>query len=295
MKKLNVFMEPKLLSGLVSEESRVGRRSLGTLLLAAVLVLTVSGCASKNSDSRYKLQQDAAPDEPFDISKIQELTPVYEAPSRAGNKSPYTVWGKSYSVLPSSKGYKTDGVASWYGKKFHGYHTSNGEVYDMYKLSAAHKSLPLPSYVLVTHLENGKQVLVRVNDRGPFHEDRVIDLSYAAAARLGMLGTGTAPVRIEAIDPVTWNGGMDQRINQLKPPVLVQVAALSQKHSAYQLGQRLSDVTGQKNRIVPVTFKSKPLHKVQLGPVNSRSELQLLINQLAEDGFVRPIIVPVAD
>lgn len=276
----------------VFSQKWLGRFSCYGVLLAFFALL--SGCSSTPSDSRYEMQHDAAPDEVFDMSKIKELNPVYEPPSRAGNKSPYTVWGKSYSVMPSSKGYKAEGVASWYGKKFHGYHTSNGEIYDMYQLSAAHKSLPLPSYVLVTHLGNGKQVLVRVNDRGPFHDGRVIDLSYAAAARLDMLGTGTAPVRIEAIDPVTWKGGMDLAVNQLQPPVLVQVAAMSQEASARQLGSRLEKNTGQKMTVVPATVNSRLLHKVQLGPVESRSDLQRLIDQLANDGFVRPIIIPLA-
>ncbi|WP_245832323.1 septal ring lytic transglycosylase RlpA family protein [Oceanospirillum sanctuarii] len=276
----------------VFSQNWLGRFSCYGVLLAFFALL--SGCSSAPSDSRYEMQHDAAPDEVFDMSKIKELNPVYEPPSRAGNKSPYTVWGKSYSVMPSSKGYKAEGVASWYGKKFHGYHTSNGEIYDMYQLSAAHKSLPLPSYVLVTHLGNGKQVLVRVNDRGPFHDGRVIDLSYAAAARLDMLGTGTAPVRIEAIDPVTWKGGMDLAVNQLQPPVLVQVAAMSQEASARQLGSRLEKNTGQKMTVVPATVNSRLLHKVQLGPVESRSDLQRLIDQLANDGFVRPIIIPLA-
>ncbi len=276
-----------------SSQKQIQRFSCYGVVLA--ILALISGCSSApTSDSRYALQQDAAPDEVFDMSKIKELNPVYEPPSRAGNKSPYTVWGKSYSVMPSSKGYKAEGVASWYGKKFHGYHTSNGEIYDMYQLSAAHKSLPLPSYVLVTHLGNGKQVLVRVNDRGPFHDGRVIDLSYAAAARLDMLGTGTAPVRIEAIDPVTWKGGMNLAVNQLQPPVLVQVAAMSQEDSARQLGSRLEKHTGQKMTVVPATVNSRLLHKVQLGPVESRSDLQRLIDQLANDGFVRPIIIPLA-
>ncbi len=278
-------------NALLSQKGMV-RFSFYGVMLAFLALL--SGCSSAPSGSRYELHQDAAPDEAFDMSKIKELNPIYEPPSRGGNKSPYTVWGKSYRVLPSSKGYKAEGVASWYGKKFHGYHTSNGEIYDMYQLSAAHKSLPLPSYVLVTHLGNGKQVLVRVNDRGPFHDGRVIDLSYAAAARLDMLGTGTAPVRIEAIDPVTWKGGVNIAVNQLEPPVLVQVAAMSQESSARQLGYRLERDTGQKMTIVPATVNSRLLHKVQLGPVESRSDLQRLIDQLANDGFVRPIIIPLA-
>lgn len=270
-------------------EGSKASRYYGLLFIFCTLIV---GCSSQ-PESRYELHQDVAPDDAFDMSKIKELKPVYEAPSASGNKSPYTVWGKSYRVLGTSKGYKATGTASWYGKKFHGYHTSNGEIYDMYQLSAAHKSLPLPSYVLVTHVGNGKQVLVRVNDRGPFHDDRVIDLSYAAAARLGMLGAGTAPVRIEAIDPVTWKGGMSLAVNELQPSVFVQVAAMSKKDSAKALGSRLEKETGQKMRVVPVTINNRILYKVQLGPVPSRSELQQLIDQLAVDGFLNPIVIPV--
>lgn len=277
-------------NGMMMHSAGIGRLYTGFLLALCALI---AGCSSQ-PDSRYELQQDTAPDEVFDMSKIKELDPIYEPPSAAGNKSPYTVWGKNYQVLPSARGYKAEGVASWYGKKFHGYHTSNGEIYDMYQLSAAHKNLPLPSYVLVTHLGNGKQVLVRVNDRGPFHEGREIDLSYAAAARLDMLSTGTAPVRVEVIDPVTWKGGVNQAVNQLQPPVLVQVAALSKQVSAQQLGSRLEKHTGQKMTVVPARVNQRLLHKVQLGPVMSRSDLQTLIDQLAADGFVRPIIIPVS-
>ncbi|WNC69587.1 septal ring lytic transglycosylase RlpA family protein [Thalassotalea nanhaiensis] len=124
--------------------------------------------------------------------------PQVVAPSRGGNKN-YQVFGKPYTVLKTAEGYKATGTASWYGKKFHGHLTSNGEVYDMYAFSAAHKSLPLPTYMQVTNLANNKSVIVRVNDRGPFHQDRLIDLSYSAAYKLGMLSKGTAKVRIEAI------------------------------------------------------------------------------------------------
>ncbi len=243
------------------------------------------------SSSRYALKEDRAPDAVFDASKIKELTPIYEAPSAAGNRSPYTVWGKEYQVMTSSDGYKADGIASWYGSKFHGYHTSNGEIYDMYQLTAAHKSLPLPSYVLVTNLENGREIVVRVNDRGPFHEDRLIDLSYAAATRLGVVNKGTAKVRLEAIDPVTWKGGLDGKTNQLTPPVMVQVAAMSKTESAQRIQTNLAKKTDQSIRIVETEVNQRTLHKVQIGPVETRSQLQRLIRMLAKEGFIRPIVI----
>ncbi len=163
---------------------------------------------------RYAMSGDAYPLDPPDVSRIPDAVPRVEAPSRGGNRSTYEVWGKTYRVLPDARGYARQGTASWYGEKFHGYATSNGEIYDMYKMSAAHRSLPLPSYVRVTNRDNGRSAIVRVNDRGPFHNDREIDLSYAAAARLDILDRGTGRVKVEAIDVEQWlaeNGGGSTR------------------------------------------------------------------------------------
>jgi rare lipoprotein A len=140
---------------------------------------------------------------PLDADRIPELVPRTEPPSRAGNMAQYEQSGRTYRVLESSYGYDERGIASWYGEGFHGRPTSSGEAYDMHQLSAAHRTLPLPTYVEVTNLSNGRRVIVRVNDRGPFHEPdaRIIDLSYAAAVKLGMGRSGTAPVRVRAIEP----------------------------------------------------------------------------------------------
>jgi rare lipoprotein A len=144
--------------------------------------------------------QDSAPDDPLhDVDQIPEPDVVAEPRSRYGNRSPYKVLGKSYSVRDSAEGYVEQGQASYYGNKFHGRRTSNLEVYDMYALTAAHKTLPLPSFARVTNLENGKSVVVRVNDRGPFHAGRVIDLSYAAAVKLGYRSKGTARVEVRGL------------------------------------------------------------------------------------------------
>jgi len=143
---------------------------------------------------------DSAPDAIPDVDAIPEPEVKAEPPSRIGNRD-YTVLGKRYQVLDRADGYVEEGVASFYGKKFHGRKTSNHEVYDMYAFSAAHRSLPLPSYVRVTNLANGKSVVVRVNDRGPFHSARIIDLSYAAAAKLGFIKQGTARVEVRALSP----------------------------------------------------------------------------------------------
>ena len=144
---------------------------------------------------------DGGPPIPPDISHLIEPEPTDEPPSRYGNRSPYTVLGKQYHVLEDAHDYAARGIASWYGSKFHGRATSSLEPYDMYQFTAAHKSLPLPTHVRVTNLLNGRSVVVRVNDRGPFHEDRIIDLSYAAAIKLGIHVEGTAPVEIRVLKP----------------------------------------------------------------------------------------------
>jgi rare lipoprotein A len=152
----------------------------------------------KNKNHRYTQAQDGAPATNKHV-KFKEPIPTNEPLSRYGNPTEYTVDGRNYHVLKTSTGYKTRGIASWYGTKFHNQRTSSGEPYDMYTMTAAHKTLPLPTYVRIKNLENGQQAIVKVNDRGPFHADRVIDLSYAAALKLGVFPKGTAHVEIETL------------------------------------------------------------------------------------------------
>ena len=164
-------------------------------LLHALLVASLAACSSAPT-------QDGLPTAiPVDIDKIPDATPRDEARSASVNPASYEVDGLKYYVLKTGLGYKERGMASWYGTKFHGKHTSNGEVYDMFGMTAAHKTLPIPCYVRVTNLGNGKQVVVRVNDRGPFHSGRIIDLSYAAATKLGIVKNGSAAVEVETVTP----------------------------------------------------------------------------------------------
>ncbi len=137
----------------------------------------------------------------LDFDDILDAVPREEFKSQTGNPATYEIDGVTYRVLETSDGYREEGVASWYGEDFHGRLTSSGDVYDMYLMTAAHKTLPLPTYVRVTHLANGRSVVLRVNDRGPFVEDRIIDLSFSAARKLGMAGQGTARVEVVALDP----------------------------------------------------------------------------------------------
>lgn len=255
------------------------------LFVLLVSLALIAGCASQPS-SRYKMEQDKAPKGQFDATTVPELTPKWEAMSWQGNTSPYTVRGESYNILSSAKGYVEEGISSWYGLKFHGELTSNGEAYDMYSLSAAHKTLPLPSYVKVTNLQNGRELIVRVNDRGPFHDDRIIDLSYAAAIKLGFQGQGTARVRLEAItfDAPNSNsvaGATDQLQDRLAP--FVQVAAFSSKEPAEALRQRLETSYSVANAFVAqATNSASPLYRVRVGPFSSVGQAAGLVTKLKQ-------------
>lgn len=151
-----------------------------------------------SAETQNTTEKDGPPLVHREISFV-EATPVSEPLSRYGNPLAYQVEGKTYSVMQNAKGYKARGIASWYGTKFHQKRTSSGEEYDMYAMTAAHKTLPLPTYVRVKNINNAREIVVKVNDRGPFRKDRIIDLSYAAAVKLGLLPEGTAPVEIEVL------------------------------------------------------------------------------------------------
>jgi rare lipoprotein A len=179
---------------------------LALLLLVASLVACRSqpvpstGQAPVPNNGRYALENDIPANEPIDLAAIREVIPKVE--KRTCCKNPYAIPGRgTYRVLATEAGYSEVGIASWYGRKFHGHLTANGEQYDMFQVSAAHTVLPLPSYVRVTNLDNGRSLVARVNDRGPFHPGRIIDMSYAGAVLLGYAKTGTARVKVEAIVP----------------------------------------------------------------------------------------------
>jgi rare lipoprotein A len=164
-----------------------------------ILIFAVSGLSACSvNNSRYSQKQDSVPEFHYGELALVDATPRYESYAPA-NFRPYTVLGKYYTPMRTAKGFEEYGLASWYGQKFHGHLTSNGEVYDMFSMTAAHKTLPLPSFVKITNLDNQKVIIVRVNDRGPFHPDRVIDLSYAAAKKLNFLATGVTNVKVEVV------------------------------------------------------------------------------------------------
>ena len=171
------------------------RLLLAMPLCAALLV--VAGCASRSGGGYYK-DDGPGSDIPADILSIPDAVPRVEVHSPA-NFRPYVVFGQRYVPIGENQPYRQTGIASWYGRKFHGQRTANGETYDMYAMTAAHPTLPLPSYARITRAGTGRSVIVRINDRGPFHSSRVIDLSYAAAAKLGLIGPGSGQVIVEAI------------------------------------------------------------------------------------------------
>jgi len=295
-------------------------------VLVCALMLLMAGCASDRG-GRYAQQNDAYPDAPPDVSQVPDAVPKVEPLAESGNRATYEVWGETYHVLSDASGYEAEGKASWYGTKFQGYDTASGEPYDMYKMSAAHRTLPLPTYARVTNLDNGREVIVRINDRGPFHGDRLIDLSYAAAARLKILKAGTGHVRVEAIDPRQWaeqhkrtmsstpKGDMAESSGvpaqdtiqnaDNKAPVAgapgqdpvterqggmqqyVQVAALSSAARAKALEKRLQ---AQVSRPVRIRRKAS-LYRVQVGPVRDTSQLDSIKAELQAAGFDQPFVV----
>lgn len=208
--------------------------------------------------------QDGAPTGPVP-TVFQKVIPKHEPISRYGNPDSYQVMGKRYDVMTNSTGYKSRGIASWYGTKFHKIRTSSGEKYDMYALTAAHKTLPLPTYVRVKNLENGKTAIVKVNDRGPFHESRILDLSYAAAAKLGVFPKGTAYVEVEALKTT------QQSLNYF-----VQAGAFESSVLAESLKTKLGMITTS-----PVNIqKHDNRYLVQVGPFASRDMVNHLKEQL---------------
>lgn len=280
------------------------------------LVLLLGGCASERAASRYSQTHDGAPGQRIDVASIKDAVPRVEPLSRYGNPSSYVVRGTRYYTLNDSKNYRARGIASWYGTKFHGHRTSSGDTYDMYTMSAAHKTLPLPTYARVTNLGNGKSVVVKINDRGPFHDNRLIDLSYAAAARLDILGSGTGQVEVVAIDPT--GSGQSPRIAPSRPKIAtaapaavpatvaatipapsthqpqlyLQLGAFRSRDNAQRLQSRLRDVDLPGGlQISEVNRDNQRVYRVRVGPLASVETADELTRQLIDHGIPAPRIV----
>ncbi len=292
------------------------RRSVTTLLILGLAVL-LAGCGSHRTRSasgssgshagshqgvrddtsrpqrsRYRDLNDSVPaGPPPDISKLAEPVPKVEPRALYGNKSPYTVRGQTYTVLPSARGYDERGIASFYGNKFHGYKTSSLEDYDMYAFTAASKTLPLPSYARVTNLENGKSVIVRVNDRGPFHANRVIDLSYVAAVKIGIWPKGTGLVEVRGIDP-TQRG---QELTPLTavtagahPGIYLQVGAFSDAGNAQRVAAQLRRANLAPVQVLEANVNGQRIRRVRVGPLQDVGRADDVSARIEDMGLPRP-------
>ena len=292
------------------------RQTLKLLLIAGLSVLVVS-CSMMRGNSPSKggyYQSDGPPARSDNKILVEDAQPRWEPHSRTGNK-PYKALGNQYYPLSSASGFTQRGRASWYGKQFHGRRTSSGETYDMFKMTAAHPTLPLPTYVRVQNLDNGRVAVVRVNDRGPFKSSRIIDLSYAAASKLGLVQSGTANVAIVAITPaktanntatnnnasnIVVNSDTTSRVENTLQGVsgvstisghYVQAGAFSTVENARQFELQLIQ-----NGFSPVQIQSpgqslSQFYKVRIGPIESAQQADIFRIKLAQELNVKGLVV----
>jgi len=299
-------------------QHRLGRLLAGILVWLAVLL---SACSHLPREPEGK--------DAIDISMIPEPKPRVEPRSKYGNPESYVQNGRRYWVIPNPKGFVERGKASWYGAEFDGKRTSSGETYNMYDMTAAHRTLPLPTYIQVTNLRNNKKVIVRINDRGPFAKDRVLDLSYAAARKLGMVGEGTTPVEIRVLDPADYNPKSsptktvaraqpaaapltapaparklpEKPVNAgntlptktvapaATPGIYVQVGAYARKESADAVMRDVQDALQSPALIVPIESAIGVLYRVRVGPFPSEKGARKIFPNLRDRGYFQYRIV----
>ncbi len=295
-------------------------RASQSLALWLLVLFAVNACSTFRSEP-----QDGPPAVVHQADKDlpRDVVPRHEPRSKYGNPKSYVVFGKRYYTLPSSQGFVQRGIASWYGKKFHGRRTSSGETYDMYAMTAAHTQLPLPTYVQVTNLKNGRQVVLRVNDRGPFHGNRIIDLSYSAARKLDIIREGTGLVEVRALDPHNYraNNSLNRKDYSVKekntkqqetieqqavyssednvedtvddtatvsssdPKLFIQVGAFGERKNADQLMNQLSPLNLGKVFVSSVIQNSQQLHRVRIGPISNVELVDKTVAQLTSMGM----------
>lgn len=250
------------------------RRSNAGMLagLGLATLILLSACSSLPGGQGARPAQDGPPPYREGMDQIPDAIPSFEPVTVAGNKSPYTIDGRRYKVQSVPYGYRQTGLASWYGTRFHGERTANGEEYDVYGMTAAHRSLPIPCFLRVTNLENGRSVVVRVNDRGPFDDDLMVDLSYAAAWRLGYAEQGTARVEIELLDPGApeWveARAAAQSTDSGATRMWLQTGAFSTLERAQRVQAQLEELTDEAVVISTVSIDQLTLYRVRIGPIS---------------------------
>ena len=279
------------------------RRAASVLLLS---LFVLQGCSLlRRAPEAPQRPPAGVPKPPRDLASIPDAIPRAEPRSRYGNPETYEVFGKKYRVMKSARGHVERGLASWYGPGFHAERTSSGEPYDMYSMTAAHKTLPIPSYVRVTHLGNGRSVVVRVNDRGPFVGNRIIDLSYTAAHKLGMVGTGTAPVEIRVLQPGDTRSDPTPVATTAAPAVAVpappvpappvatvdtpslgissrflQTGSFGSRANAETMTRRLAQ-SGIRNAVIrEARVGERVVYRVQVGPLDNAVEADDMVERL---------------
>jgi rare lipoprotein A len=266
-------------------------------IIFLLTALWLAGCQTNNVDknnekpvtdskSKGAYYLDDGPEEviPENLSSIPNAIPKKEPLNKFSNR-PYKVFGKTYYPMTSLKPYTATGYATWYGKKYHGNKTSIGEVYDMYKMTAAHKTLPLPCYVKVTNLKNDKTVIVRVNDRGPFVKDRIIDLSYAAANRLEIIEKGSELVKVELID-------LDKKVkvSKINKQIYIQAGLFSDEKNANNLINKIKKLGTVKNENIK-KIKNEDQFQVLIGPFKNNQKAEIKKDELSDNFFINGFIV----
>ena len=272
----------------------------------AFVVLALSACASAPSGSGGYYKDDGPGERPpADLDQVADAQPKAEPLHRYANR-PYQVFGKDYVPLAFVQPYRQRGTASWYGKKFHGQRTASGEPYDMYAMTAAHPTLPIPSYARVTRVATGRSVIVRINDRGPFHQGRMIDLSYAAALKLGFAHLGSAEVELESIEPGQAVTPTQQAATTTPPAaapteqalpapeqavaVYVQVGAFSSRANAENLRSRLEGEFGWLRDTVQVLAIGN-LWRLHVGPYRTQDDARSVAERIESQLSIKPLLV----
>ncbi len=281
------------------------RETVNSCLVLLFVLLFLQACSGSKVKPGKRPVRDSAPAaDSVDIDAIPNAVPRAEPKSKYGNPNSYEVFGKRYYVMDSSRDFVQKGIASWYGKKFHGRRTSSGETYDMYAMTAAHKSLPLPTYVEVRNLDNNRKIIVKVNDRGPFHENRIIDLSYTAARKLDIVRKGTGLVEIRAINPRNWSEKPEEPVyvgapvqnapaSSAKPGFYIQVGAFHDEGNAEKLRDKMSGLGGNLVKIAPAVVNQQKIYRVRLGPLYDVDSADSIVGKLEEYGIrEHRIVVP---